>query len=113
MQRRNRCGVECELKKLTVPCVHMNGTSKTSLQEALIAAVYDLQKARKSLIETAPHARDYYVISDTAYLPARAEYISRLTRLKAVEDELTAIYGAIDAGRTEATVKDAVADDEG
>lgn len=84
---------------MIAPRVHMNGDTKGELQRTLIEAVHAIKQAQKALIETSPHARNYYVISDAAYTQARAEHVSRVTRLKDIEDELIAIYGAIEEDR--------------
>jgi hypothetical protein len=73
---------------MVFPTIHLNGTSKGALFEALSNACAAIREAEKALIETAPNARDYYPQGDGAYRKASDEYISRLERLGMVRCEL-------------------------
>ena len=47
--------------RLTVPTVHLNGTSAQGLLDQLQAAVEALRQAQVSVVEAAPNGRDYYL----------------------------------------------------
>lgn len=87
-----------DLHNLTVPRLHMNGSSGHSLFE-------QYGRARESLYATiqaieGPNARDYYVIDDQAFKKAQAEHRSRMQRLNGVLDEITTIqYGIAEQQR--------------
>lgn len=71
------------------PTVHMGGTSKNSLLEALEDARTALRAAETALRETAPHGRDYYLDKNPDALKiATQEYIRRCTALAQVHEEL-------------------------
>jgi hypothetical protein len=76
------------ITELTKPTVHLNGTSKASLAEALEAAGAAIHAAERTLRETAPNGRDYYPQGDCAIYKAQREYVSRLRRLISVREEL-------------------------
>lgn len=76
------------MKNLTIPTVHLNGTSAEDLIQQYRKAYRATQDALKALAESAPHGRDYYVQSDGAFEKARKEHESRAERLRAVSDEL-------------------------
>ena len=82
---------------MIAPRVHLNGTSRASLLEAISSASKSVALAISTLRDTAPHARDYYVIGPDAYTQARDEYVARLKRLHDTNDELIAMYHAIEA----------------
>ena len=77
------------------PRVHLNGTSKHELLEQMLAAVHAVRNALKIVQRAAPHARDYYVISDEAYAVARTEYEVRLSKLIEIKNELNEIATVI------------------
>ena len=87
-------------KQLAKPTVHLNGTSRESLQEQLSQAGGAIQLALKALNEAAPHARDYYPQGDgevytESFRTAVAQHEDRYARLQSVLDELTELYGAV------------------
>ncbi len=73
---------------LTVPTVHLNGTSKRELQEQAQHAYLAVGSALKALQDAAPHSRDYYPQGIGAYGHAAVEHESRMERLRSVQDEL-------------------------
>lgn len=81
---------------MTHPIVHMNGTSRESLQQQNLDAVLAVSCAIEALQNAAPHGRDYYPLGNDAYNRAHAEWCSRIDRLTAVRDELTAIVDHLD-----------------
>lgn len=83
-----RVPVGMEKPKLTVPTVHLNGTSFSGLHGPLVRAGEAVGAAIGDLAECAPHGRDYYVQGDDAYAKARDEHLSRIARLQSVLDEI-------------------------
>jgi hypothetical protein len=81
--------------KLTVPTVHLNGTSAANLYEQVLTAGEAVREALDALHGGAPHGRDYYPQGAVAFYAARAEHVSRLARLESVLSELTDIANAI------------------
>ena len=70
----------------------MNGTSRKELLEQLESAGRAVIAARKALTDSFPHARDYYVISDSAYAQARDEWRDRIELLTVLRNELLDVY---------------------
>ncbi len=81
---------------MMMPTIHLNGTSKSGLQEPLEQAIRQLQVAIDKVHETYPNGRDYYPQGDGAISQAMKEHADRIALLKSVHDELSAIYFAID-----------------
>lgn len=77
---------------LIVPMVHLNGTSKESLMDALERAHNALYKACDALIDTAPNGRDYYPMPAGSLAKAQAQHRSRLDRLQSVVAEIATIW---------------------
>jgi hypothetical protein len=82
---------------LTVPTVHLNGTSKGRLLESLNSARESLEVAYQRVKETYPNGRDYYPQGETAIRRAEDQHLSRLARIDSVQKELDALIEAIDA----------------
>lgn len=80
---------------LTIPTVHLNGTSSESLLSGYIEAIRAVKAAIQAVTDAAPHGRDYYVQSDAAYTLARDEHVSRMTKLLTVVDDLEALALAV------------------
>lgn len=74
------------------PTIHLNGTSKKALQDAIEEAARAITSARKALQETSPHARDYYPQGPDAFPKARDEYVARRVKLEEIYSELLAIW---------------------
>ena len=84
---------------LATPTVHLNGTSKESLLDALSDARHALRDTMDRLGHTAPNGRDFYVQGPNAMHRAEVEYRARVQALLNVYDELGEIAQAIDAQR--------------
>jgi hypothetical protein len=82
--------------KMTVPTIHLNGTSKARLIDALCNASDALNAAYAALRETAPNGRDYYPQGPAALPAATNEHLDRLRRLDAIKAEIDALAQAID-----------------
>lgn len=92
-------------KKLVVPTIHLNGSNKQRLLDALQQAATVVAAARESLKGAAPHGRDYYVQKDErAFVKANTQAIDRMMALEDVENELTAIWQGIQDNVTEVEV---------
>jgi hypothetical protein len=77
--------------ELTVPTVHINGTSRDELLEQIRDAYLAIGKAMEALAKASPNGRDYYPQGDEACRAARKEHQSRAERLASVRDELLTI----------------------
>lgn len=76
---------------LQKPSVHRNGTARHDLVEQFTNAGSAVHKAIRAVEGSAPNARDYYLLGDTAFKRASAEYQDRIARLRSVADELEAL----------------------
>ena len=78
---------------VTLPSIHMNGTSADTLCEEIRKACSNLQVARMSIAEMTVHSRDHYVKHDKeSFKFAQAEHVARLQKLDDIHNELIAIY---------------------
>lgn len=66
----------------TIPTIHLNGTSKTDLEQEYTAAYYAIGKAFDALAAATLNGRDYYPQHDGAYYQARAERQVALEQLR-------------------------------
>jgi hypothetical protein len=85
-----------ERAEMTVPTIHLNGTSKAQLVESLCNASVALRAAYTALKETAPNGRDYYPQGPAAMDAAQEEHFDRLRRVDAVRKEIDQLTIAID-----------------
>lgn len=79
---------------MVTPTVHLNGTSGVDLLRQVHEAAEALRAAMETLSAAAPNGRDYYPQGEQAYSQASKEHEDRMARLRAVYDELGAIYEA-------------------
>jgi len=70
------------------PTIHMNGTPRSHLLDALCDAGNALADAIRKLAEAGPNGRDYYPQGTDAYGKAATEHQSRMDRLGSVQAEL-------------------------
>jgi hypothetical protein len=80
---------------LTLPTIHLNGTSKEQITEALCDAYSAINDALSKLKQTAPNGRDYYPQGSEALSNATNEHFSRMQRLTSVMQELEQIAEAL------------------
>jgi hypothetical protein len=66
----------------TFPTLHLNGTSKTDLEQEYTAAYYAIGKAIDALAAATLNGRDYYPQADGAYYKARSERDAALEQLR-------------------------------
>ena len=66
----------------TFPTLHLNGTSKTDLEQEYTAAYHAIGKAIDALAAATLNARDYYPQPDGAYCQARSERNVALDQLR-------------------------------
>jgi hypothetical protein len=80
---------------LVIPTIHLNGTPKDSLIDALCVAVNSLHQAGKDLAATAPNGRDYYPQGNGAINTAIDQHAARMQKLSDVIRELEVIAESI------------------
>jgi hypothetical protein len=85
-----------ERRTMQLPTIHLNGTSKERLIEALCEASQALDLAFSALKQTAPNGRDYYPQGPEAIHKATEEHLARLRRLDDIKNEIDALALAID-----------------
>ena len=78
------------MSTLTLPTVHLNGTSRDGLLEGYIAAMDAIRLAMAACRAAAPHARDYYMHPNSFALAAE-EHSIRYTRLADTVGELNTL----------------------
>ena len=66
----------------TFPTLHINGTSKTDLEQEYTAAYHAIGKAFDALAAATLNGRDYYPQTDGAYYKARSERDAALEQLR-------------------------------
>jgi hypothetical protein len=81
-----------EARRLVLPSVHLNGTSKGELEAQYRSMHEGISVAIKELSEAAPHPRDYYVQGDGAFDAARAKHRERVNRLNELLQEIENDY---------------------
>jgi len=89
-------------KPVHAPHIQPDGTGKAQLLGAYEAALDALQAACFAVHATAPNGRDYPTSS--ALETAQAEHVWRVMQINTLRDEIDALCGAIDTGRTSTTV---------
>lgn len=85
-------------QRLAVPSIHMNGTGAHQLTDGAVNALETLREAIRTVANTGPHARDYYVQSPEAFDVAAAQHRARVVILDAVASELETLALAIADG---------------
>lgn len=80
---------------MMVPTIHLNGTSKERLLDALEEAYAAIHTAIEKLGETAPNGRDYYPQGPDALFKAQEEHFARMQKLEDVRRELQELAEAI------------------
>lgn len=81
---------------MMTPTIHLNGTSRTTLLEALCDAEVAIDAAYRALKHCAPNGRDYYPQGPHALQEATNEHLDRLQRLDEIKAEVTNLIIAID-----------------
>lgn len=61
------------MTELTLPSIHLNGTSRAMLTEGYLAAYHKLQEFKDAFRSIEFNARDYYVQGSTAFAKARTD----------------------------------------
>jgi hypothetical protein len=79
------------MPELTLPTIHLNGSSPDCLFDDYEKAATALYKALDALNKTAPNGRDYYVSGPSALAKAAAEHIDRCRRVRSVITEFQII----------------------
>ena len=73
-----------------LPRLHLNGTGQTMLVDGYAKAHKAAEAAETALAEIEFNARDYYVISDDAFVKARAKRAEMFAKLQEVQAYLHA-----------------------
>jgi hypothetical protein len=81
---------------MKIPTIHLNGTAKQDLMDALSDAYFAIGEAQRKLSETAPNGRDYYPQGSEAIYTATEEHRARWQKLEDVRQELDQMRDAID-----------------
>ena len=74
------------MEKLILPMIHLNGTGIGTLEKNYWNALVSVDKAIDDMIAIEFNARDYYPISDTAYLDAKKQRTEQLKKLYSVKE---------------------------
>lgn len=77
---------------LTKPTIHLNGSGRDRLSEALEEARAALRKAIEAVQATAPNGRDYYPQGPDAIRVATIEHGNRMNYLQIVDRELAELH---------------------
>jgi hypothetical protein len=85
---------------LTLPAIHLNGTSADDLLEDQCSAMSAISKAIDVLHRTGPNARDYYTQGPEHFRKAQAEHNARINKLQEVKAEIEQIAEHISDART-------------
>ena len=80
---------------MQAPMIHANGTSREVLLQQVFKARQALRAAIEALELTAPHNRDYYLLSPEAWRLAHVEHGHRVSRLQMVHEELLGLFEMI------------------
>ena len=80
---------------MTVPMIHLNGTSREALLDQVCAAEAAGRAFLDALANMTPNGRDYYVKGDDALRQALHEHDARVVKIKSVMTELQELAEAI------------------
>lgn len=87
------------MSELSIPAVHLNGTSYDVLIQQVEDAHTALMAAREALSRMAPNGRDFYPRGDHALTKATAEHYLRVEALRKIDREVMEIWeGILDQG---------------
>lgn len=76
---------------LTLPLIHINGTSRDDLIRSYTAQYLSLKQAIRVFTDHPPHGRDYYPLGPSALNQAYTEYEHRIATLRGVLTDIDAI----------------------
>lgn len=80
-----------ETNKVTLPTIHLNGSSAEVLQNQYESALNAVAEALGALYNASPNARDYYVQGEDVFGKASREHRARIAKIEEVRDELQVI----------------------
>lgn len=76
---------------LTLPTIHINGTSAEQLMEGYLDALHHVREAIAAIGRCAPNGRDYYPQGPAVIIAAQREHRLRVEKLEEVMHEIEAI----------------------
>lgn len=80
-------GTEAAAERLTIPTIHLNGTSRNELHRQWSEAWDAIQIAYEAIKQSGPNGRDYYLDGPQALSAAVGDHMRRLQRIQDVMDE--------------------------
>jgi hypothetical protein len=80
---------------ITIPVVHMNGTSRAELLDQARKAHEAAENLRAALRAMTPHGRDYYPKGNQLINTALDQHHNRLIRVEAIQEEIEKIWEGI------------------
>jgi len=78
-------------RNVSIPTIHMNGTSAESLLKDLMVAYHATKQLQDAMRDVTPNARDYYVQGDEAATKARDDHAARQKTISDIRADLEAI----------------------
>lgn len=82
-------------RNVSIPTIHMNGTSAESLINDAMAAYQAVGKALDAMRHVTPNLRDYYIKGEKAGLKARNDHAARQKMLSDIREDLETIITGI------------------
>jgi len=83
---------------MTLPTIHMNGTSEEALLGQLTDVSGHLRAALDAMSQATPNGRDYYPQGPSALAAAMTAHLDRRDRMNALKNEIDALALAIAEG---------------
>ncbi|OFV82361.1 MAG: hypothetical protein A2Y78_08430 [Acidobacteria bacterium RBG_13_68_16] len=73
------------MKPTVLPTIHLNGTSRTTLQDNWKEVANAARALKSALINASPNGRDYYPQGENAIVPALVKHLALLDHLAEIE----------------------------
>ncbi len=78
-------------RNVSIPTIHMNGTSAESLLKDLMTAYHATAQLQSAMRDVTPNARDYYTQGDEAATKARNDHATRQKMISDIRTDLETI----------------------
>ena len=88
--------MKTQTPELSIPTVHMNGTSKNELLDQLSSVYEALDNVLDVMRNASPNGRDYYTQEHGSFEKAVTEHRHRALKVYAVRDEVETLIYCID-----------------